>query len=251
MHADPCTAAGEALPVEAPYASPGAAWGCGKTGSLQGLVKKREPCEIKFEYPLGGPIPSVLPSTSASSGGSLAGESDDSFCQMASFSEVFSPPDGSPIVVASDAALAAAQSATEAAPGTATEAGTEPAIEAPAAAPTGEALHAELKTFELLTHLRTVARRWALYHDNFFFHWDRLCSEWKARKRQGTQGIPKSRGTQEVQGSSGAHGTQGPHGVFDPYCGYEREAKDESSRGLHNEGRQGEAVTLDTVDILW
>ncbi|KAL8455811.1 hypothetical protein Emag_000385 [Eimeria magna] len=47
--------------------------------------------------------------------------------------------------------------------------------------PSQEALHAELATFELLTQLRVVARRWALHQDNFFFHWNRLRFEWRAR----------------------------------------------------------------------
>lgn len=47
--------------------------------------------------------------------------------------------------------------------------------------PSEEALHAELETFELLAQLRTLARRWALHQDNFFFHWNCLRSEWKAR----------------------------------------------------------------------
>lgn len=47
--------------------------------------------------------------------------------------------------------------------------------------PSEEALHAELHTFELLAQLRAVARRWALHQDNFFFHWNCLRSDWKAR----------------------------------------------------------------------
>ncbi|KAL8271973.1 hypothetical protein Esti_004097 [Eimeria stiedai] len=47
--------------------------------------------------------------------------------------------------------------------------------------PSQEDLHAELATFELLTQLRVVARRWALHQDNFFFHWNRLRFEWRAR----------------------------------------------------------------------
>ncbi|CDI85025.1 hypothetical protein, conserved [Eimeria praecox] len=179
----------------------GAPWSSSKPEEPHEAPEKPESHGVKFEQLIGPPAPpSVLPSTSASSGGSLVGESEDSFCPVAAFPQVLSQSKG---------------------PGPQTD----PVVAC--AAPPGEALHAELRTFELLTHLRSVARRWALHHDNFFFHWDRLCAEWKERRQGGPQGPkgppeedPRKRCAQDRESKGAAApcnlqqpeapGTQGP-----------------------------------------
>lgn len=47
--------------------------------------------------------------------------------------------------------------------------------------PSAEILRSQLKSFDLLLHLRDVANRWSLYEDNFFFHWNCLQQELSSR----------------------------------------------------------------------
>lgn len=87
--------------------------------------------------------------------------------------------------------------------------------------PSEEELHAELRTFELLTQLRTAARKWALHDDNFFFHWNRLRLEWRDRT------------------CSVAHKSQGL-------------ADDASAaKGLEAKGSAVFGQSKDSVDTLW
>ncbi|XP_026193078.1 uncharacterized protein LOC34617278 [Cyclospora cayetanensis] len=129
---------------------------------------KSEACEIKSERSSATSAPSGAVSTLPGSAKLSVGESNGIEYGTHAGEDAFPPPFSSTCKEES------------------------PCVSVPAlvSAPTVDSLHAEIQSLELLTHLRTAARRWALYHDNFFFHWDRLCFEWKVRrKRQAATGV--------------------------------------------------------------
>ncbi|OEH74161.1 hypothetical protein cyc_00043 [Cyclospora cayetanensis] len=143
-------------------------WGCQKGETGKEDMLKSEACEIKSERSSATSAPSGAVSTLPGSAKLSVGESNGIEYGTHAGEDAFPPPFSSTCKEES------------------------PCVSVPAlvSAPTVDSLHAEIQSLELLTHLRTAARRWALYHDNFFFHWDRLCFEWKVRrKRQAATGV--------------------------------------------------------------
>lgn len=174
--------------LEQAPATLGSIWGEEKAEIITALGKP-EPCAVKPEK-----VPESTAagsSTAASRGESVAGDSEVGGCST----------------ISADAALPLKL---DVVPGS-------------ASVPSKEALHSELRTFELLTQLRAVARRWALHQDNFFFHWNRLCSEWKAREKKADT---KSNSAQVMEAKVPVH-----------------------TDSLH--AQQRSETSNDSVDILW